>query len=170
MNRSVKKNMTREQVVASMAKKLSQGSGKEIFSTQKKKGMKPHLYLYIIMSILIVSTAITGIIVTRNTANKLLNSAAPKLAAVFLSPLELITAAHREEKISTDQCALYLKDILVRYDSLPPEFKPNHAVIADTSVYKALVTLWPHVSLQTRSSITTRLPKLEEQLNAARHE
>lgn len=169
MNRTIKKNMTREQVVASMAKKLSQGSSTNIIAAQKKKGAKPLVYLYIFIGLLIVSTTITGIIVTGSTSHKLLHPTAPKLAVVFSSPLDLITAAHREEKISTDQCALYLKDILIRYDSLPPEFKPDHAVIADTSVYKTLVTLWPHISLRTRSNIITRLPKLKEQLNAARH-
>ncbi|MBN1760769.1 MAG: hypothetical protein JW863_20740, partial [Chitinispirillaceae bacterium] len=65
-----------------------------------------------------------------------------------------------------DEYALYLKDYLIRYDSLPAVYKTERSTTPNTEIFRSLFDIWPQVSLRTRAVMLTSMPFLEDKWEA----
>jgi hypothetical protein len=109
-----------------------------------------------------ISTVFTTLIMTGKIAPGILNPEQGAPAAPIKSTLDLLNDDFTEQKISADQYALFIKDYLIRYDSLPAHYKTSRITINSTEMYAALLTMWPRVNLRTRSDILKIMPFLEQ--------
>ena len=165
-----KKVSKRTKVVDSMAKKFADSSSvTTIITAHRKRQVKPAVYIYILIGLSVVSTGVTTLIMTgkistpgssRRSATALADSAPVK------SSLALLQNDLEEKKISPDEYVLYLKDYLIRYDSLPEIYKSTQSSTTSTEVYQALFAIWPQVALRTRATMLKAMPFLEDKWRA----
>jgi hypothetical protein len=159
MNRAKFSGMSREEVVASMASKLAVGDGgPKVYKSKKKLSSKN---IYILISAVVFLSGMTWLYMSQNDPPKESQVRGLNNASFIYkqNPLTKLKAAFHEDKISADYFALYLKDVLVRYDSIPNEFKVSRPVVKQNDVYRELSGVWTQLSPVVRSTITTELPQ-----------
>ncbi|HON11309.1 MAG TPA: hypothetical protein PLE24_10615 [Chitinispirillaceae bacterium] len=81
------------------------------------------------------------------------------------NPLSRLRNDFRQNLISPDQFAIYLQDLLIRYDSLPEYYKTRRPVISVDQVYNELTQVWSLLNLHVRSSILEALPDFRTEIN-----
>lgn len=150
--------MTRDQVIASMAKKLADTNGSP--KNQKKRWGKAFIINGVIFGLLILITGLVFSFKSPRASVKNIKTTHGTLSPD--SPLSKLSTAYNHRHIDHDQYALYLKDLLVRYDSLPQEFKTERPIIKEIQVHNELLNIWTSVSLDVRSTIIKELPKFAE--------
>jgi hypothetical protein len=158
MKKSILKGMDRDQVVATMAKKLADKSSTD-FAVHKKK--KNGLVYF---SAVIAAILITTILIAGRSKSETSVSTALSTSSQNEGPLVKLRGALANGKITIDQYGTYLKELLVNYDSLPQAYKTSHPVIKDTEVYSAFAEVWPRLSIGTRTQITKELPEIQSKI------
>lgn len=161
MKKSIVKGMDREQVVATMAKKLA-AKGSTDFVVQKKKKLRL-IYLF---SALIAAVLITVILIICRSKSETPAYNGILTSTHVQSPLVKLRDSLANGKINIDQYGIFLKELLVNYDSLPPAYKTSHPVIKDTEVYNAFAEVWPRLSIGTRARITKALPEIQSKIGS----
>ena len=161
-----KKINRRDKVVDSIAKKFANHNNVEqIISTHRKKQIKPIKYVYILIGLSVISTSLTSLVMTGKIAPGLTGGKRNVAATVQLNSVDLLKKDLNEDKIGPDQFALYLKDYLIRYDSLPDHYKTSSSTTTSSDIYRALYAIWPQVNLRTRALVIKALPRLEKTWN-----
>jgi hypothetical protein len=159
MKKSIVKGMGRDQVVATMAKKLAYKSSTDFVVHKKKK--KGYIYIY---AAAVAAALVIAIIMTARSKPQIPVSTIIVSSTQNESPLLKLRNALADGKISIDQYGTYLKELLVNYDSLPQVYKTSHPVIKDTEVYNAFAEVWPRLSIGARTRITKELPVIQSKL------
>ena len=150
-----------------MAKKFADsGSVTSIITTHRKRQFKPATYIYILIGLSVVTTGLTTLIMTGNISPALIGKAAQAPVVPQKNSIDLLRDDLNLNKIGPDDFALYLKDYLIRYDSLPDTYKTARSSTTNTEIYQALFDIWPQVSLRTRANMLTMMPYLEKQWEA----
>ncbi len=161
-----KKVSKRTKVVDSMAKKFADsGSVTTIITAHRKRQMKPAVYIYILIGLSVVSTGVTTLIMTGKISvpgSSRRTAAAITESEPVASTITLLQNDLAEKEINADEYVLYLKDYLIRYDSLPGIYKSPRSSTTSTEIYRALFDIWPQVSLRTRATLLKVLPFLED--------
>jgi hypothetical protein len=157
-----KKISRREKVVDSMAKKFADSSSvTHIITTHRKRRIKPAIYIYVLIGLSVITTGFTTLLMTGRISPALINKAVLISAAPVKNSIDLLRDDLIRKKIGPDDYVLYLKDYLIRYDSLPDIYKTARASTASSEIYRALFDIWPQVSLRTRATMLTMMPHLE---------
>ena len=152
----------RDRLVDSMAKKLADGGSVEkTIIIHRKRRIKTMKYVYIAIALSVISTSFTYLVMTGRLFPGLVNTYTSEAVLPEKSALDLLNDDLEMRKIGPDQYALYLRDFLIRYDSLPNVYKSPGSLITSDQIYRALFTIWPQVSLRTRASLVKEIPHLE---------
>jgi len=149
----------KEVLVASMAKKLAGESTIELLGKKRRK--KP-LLIYIIAIISLTALSLPVLIFNRSQKELKENIAPP--VAKNITPLQLLTDAFNKDSISADEYALHLRDLLVRYDSLPVKYRTERPAIRSTDVYSSIVNIWTKLGNKTRIILIKDFPDLNPRI------
>jgi hypothetical protein len=156
-----KKINQRDRIVDSMAKKFAnKGSVEHIIHTARKRRFNPMKYVYIFIGMSALSPLLTILIMTGKIAPGLFRPESTVTAEKVPTSVDLMRNDFSVRKIGADQFALYLKDYLIRYDSLPAHYKTT-ASATSSDTYRELYAIWEQVTLRTRSHLIGILPHLE---------
>ncbi len=156
--------MSREEVIASMAGKLAEGS---VVSAKRKSRQK---ILLINLTVILLSGTMVLVVSISMSKKPLYNKqdySFFQTASVMQNPLQKLRNEFQKEIIGADDYALYMAYLLVRYDSIPENFKTPRPKIISDEVYAELDRIWEHISLRMRQRITTELlpqfrPKMQK--------
>lgn len=154
MKRSISKKMNREEVIASMTGKLAEGS-----VVNAKKNFRRKILL-INLTVILLSGALV-LIVSISMSKKNLpykqNTSFLQATSVMQSPLHKLKNAFQDDVIGADEYALYMAYLLVRYDSIPENFRTPRPKIISEEVYTELNRIWGRISLRMRQRISIEL-------------
>ena len=162
MRKDVISEMSRDRVVASMSKKLANTKGVNAANRSRK------IRTTLIINALIGSALVLLICIlftNKKTAAVNQNVRSSNDSTLSDSPLSRLRNDFRQNLISPDQFAIYLQDLLIRYDSLPEYYKTRRPVISVDQVYNELTQVWPLLNLRVRSSILEALPDFKSEIN-----
>ncbi|MBN1600943.1 MAG: hypothetical protein JW915_04995 [Chitinispirillaceae bacterium] len=166
MYREQKKMEDREKLVKSMASKLATGNGLEIIATARKK-KKLQVVVYSASTVLLF--LIIAIILYSKAPDKDLSSEkADNSDNLKINSLGLLANDLRNKAITFNQYAFYLRDMLIRYDSLPQQYRPAMPDLRTQDVYDSLSVIWSRIDLKNRQQLLKDLPKLEHHLKEYR--
>ncbi len=149
-------------VVASMAKKLADLSTTETLGKNKKKKLKRSYLIYIVTFSVFIVLSIVPIMISQSKENS--SETERSVSEKMNSPLVLLADAFKNDSISVDQYAFYLKDLLIRYDSLPVKYRTDYPVITTSDIYLSIVKVWMKLGNNTRISLINDLPDLNPQI------
>lgn len=154
MKRSISRKMSREEVIASMANKLAEGSVVKEKNTFRRKILLINLAVIFLsgMMVLFVSHSIS-----KKTLQQKQNSSLLPTTNIMQDPLLKLKHAFEDEAIGADEYALYMAYLLVRYDSVPANFRTLRPKVISEEVYAELDRMWERVSLRMRQKINTEL-------------
>ena len=162
MDLETRRNNRREKLVTNMARKLAVGNGVQKIAAEKRKKKLQRL-TYI--AAVVMAFLISGLIIYFHLPKQYKYDPEQfRISQAQRNPVNRLSADYQEKKISADEYALYLKDILIRYDSLPDAYRIDIPFIKATDVYDSLIAVWPFVNLRIRKTLQDQLPKLEHQL------
>lgn len=162
MYREIKRNDERERLVRSMASKLATGNGIEVIaSSRRKKRARTVIYLGVPVILFIIAGIVISV-KSPGTAAIAFKSGQPSTSKVNL--IQLIHQDLEIKKITVNQYAFYLRDILIRYDSLPSQYRPARPVATTENIYDSLCAVWSKIDLKNRAQLLKELPKIEEYL------
>jgi hypothetical protein len=160
MYREEKRREERDRLVRSMAGKLATGNGIELIAAARRKKRSP--LLYIVGSIVFVSI---GMVLFFHTPEKIkINLNSNNSAIKKVNMIQLMHKDLDESKISVNQYAFYLRDILVRYDSLPQNYRTDSPDVQAQDIYDSLCATWSKLSNNSKGQLLQELPKLESYL------
>jgi hypothetical protein len=154
----------RDKLVDTMAKKLADGGNVEkTIVVHRKRRIKTLRYIYLTISISVVSMSITWLVASGNLhIPGVAIKEAPADIAPVKRPVDLLMEDLNEDKIGPDQFARYVQYYLIRYDSLPGRYKVPGAISSSDVYIDALYQIWPRVSLRTRAQLQSAMPFLEK--------
>jgi hypothetical protein len=141
---------SRREVVDAMAKKLAVRTRE---NTGRKKG---NIFWWIFGCSAVILFLTSAVIFT-----------GPKLKqfgrhpSTAENPFSKITSAFEEHRIVVDEYVLLLDCIMVKYDSLPSQYKVTYPVIDTREVIDALVKVMPQLQIDTRDKVCTDIPLLK---------
>lgn len=162
MDRETKRSQERERLVKAMAVKLATGKGIEVIaSSRRKKRTRAIMYI----SIPVVLFFIAGIVVfVKSPGTTAITIKSDRPVTQKINLLQLLYQDLEERKITVNQYAFYLRDILIRYDSLPPHYRPDRPSVATMDIYDSLCAVWPKIDLKNRAQLLKELPKIDTYL------
>lgn len=150
-------------IIASMAKKLADMSTVDDLTRKKNRGKKiKRIHIIAVMVLLCLSVIIYTIEKSRRE-QKLQHISVASLVN-HDNPLNRLTNALNDESVTVDQYAMFLNDLLIRYDSLPEKFKTDHPVILNEDVYRSLMGVWMKLNNQTRNKLVKNFPTLKPRI------
>lgn len=162
MDLDPKRTERRDKFIITMAQKLAKGNGVEMIGAAKRRKKRKKL-TYVIGGT--VAFIISGLIIYFHMPKQIkFDPESYKQNQLHRNPVNRLSADYQDEKISTDQYALYLKDILIDYKSLPQEYKIDIPYIEASAVYDSIITVWSSISLPNRLKLQKYLPDLEHLL------
>jgi hypothetical protein len=163
-----KKINRRDNVVDTMAKKFANsGSVTHIITTHRKRRFKPAVYLQILIGLSVISTAFTTLVMTGKIQPVGIGPSARNATATpIVNTIDLLREDLAKKEIGIDDYALYMKDYLVHYSALPDKYKTKRSTTGSGELFRELYTVWPQVSLRTRSVILQAMPFLEARWEA----
>lgn len=162
LKRNISKNMSREQIIASMAKKLAENSSSEII-VKKKLSDK---YIYFIVAAVLLAGLSIGIAISFNNKGTIEENEESEKVSRIDNPVVKLKNAYDDKMINENQYAIYLKDLLIRYDSLPEKYKVISPVVSDKEVFDELSAIWPDLSNNIRLELTNAIPDVENRILA----
>ena len=166
-----KKVSRREKVVDSMAKKFADsGSVTDIITSYRKRKIKPVFYVYAFIILSVISTSITVLVMSGTIAPELTGKGSVTAAPPVRNSIDLLREDLVRKKIGPDEYVLYLKDYLIRYDSLPAVYKTERSTTTSREIYRSIFDIWPKVSLHTRANLLKSMPYLETKWKALHFE
>ncbi len=154
MERSISRKMSRKEVIASMANKLADGS---VEGTKKKFHRKILIINLSVISLFGTMVFFVSTSISKKSSQQELHNDFLQTASVTQSPLEKLKSAFQDGAIGADEYALYMTYLLVRYDSVPQNFKTPRPMINSEELYAELNKVWGRVSLRMRQRISEEL-------------
>jgi len=152
----------RQRVVDSMAKKFAdRGSVEQIIIRHRKRGLRSGKTLFIIIAATVISLVVTGLFTVGIVEPPQVLKSAPEPAVVVHNSLDILKADLAAAVINPDQFALYCKDYLNRYDSLPSKYQTPFSTTTSEEVYDAIADVWVTLQLRTRQRLLADLPTIE---------
>lgn len=162
MDRETRRNEERERLVRSMAGKLATGNGIEVIAvSRRKKKARKVLYICIPVALFII-ICIVVLVKSPGTTAITIKSGQPVVQRISL--LQLLHQDLENRKLSVNQYAFYLRDILIRYDSLPSEYRPARPVVVTEDIFDSLCAIWPKIDMKSREQLFKELPKIDTYL------
>jgi hypothetical protein len=162
MYRETRRNEERERLVRSMAGKLATGNGIEVIAVSRRKKRTRKLIYISVPAILFVIVGIVISVKSPGTAAITFKSGQPVTPRVNL--IQLLHQDLEIKKITVNQYAFYLRDILIRYDSLPSQYHPARPAVTTEAIYDSLCAVWSKIDLKNRAQLLKELPKIDEYL------
>jgi hypothetical protein len=162
MDRETKRNQERERLVKAMAVKLATGNGIEVIASSRRK-KKARTIIYVSLPVLLfIIAAIVVFLKSPGTTAISIKSDQPVTPEISL--LQLLHQDLEEKKITVNQYAFYLRDILIRYDSLPPQYRPDRPSVNTDEIFDSLCVMWPKIDLKVRAQLLKDFPKFDTYL------
>jgi hypothetical protein len=154
----------KDQIINSMAKKLADVSAVDDLERIKKKRVKKTNRVYIIAVMIFVCLSVTVYTIEKTRREEKLQQVTMVSLVNQDSPLKRLTDALKDESVTVDQYAMFLSDLLIRYDSIPERFKTDRPVILNEEVYRSLMGVWMQLQHQTRNKLAKNLPALRPRI------
>jgi hypothetical protein len=173
MDRETRRHEERERLVRSMAGKLATGNGIEVIAVSRRKKI---VRKYIYISIPVVLFIIIGVFLfIKSSGTTEITFKSEQKVTQRIDLLQLLHQDLENKKITVNQYAFYLRDILIRYDSLPLEYRPARPAVVTEDIYDSLCAVWPKIDQKSRAQLFKELPKIdtylkEFQYNRSNHE
>lgn len=162
VKRSISRKMSREEVIASMADKLAEGSA---VKAKKKFHRKIHLINLVVILLSGTMVLLVSISMPKKPLQQKQSRSFLQTASAMQNPLLKLKSAFQNGAIMTDEYALYMAYLLVRYDSVPEKFRTPRPKIIREEVYAELDRIWGRISLRMRQKITDELlPQLRSKV------
>lgn len=162
-----KKISRRDNVVDSMARKFADRSVATIITTHRKRQFKPAPYIYILIALSVISTVFTFLVMTEKIPSGFIGKGAQQTEAVTVTnTIDLLREDLAKKEIGIDEYALYIKDFLVHYSTLPDKYKTARSSTSSSELFRELFTVWSQVSLRSRAVILNDMPFLEARWEA----
>lgn len=162
MYREQRKIEDREKLVKSMASKLATGNGLEIIAAARKE-KKRNIVIYSVSAV-VIFLIVAVILYSKAPDQNVYNSESGTSQTTRTNTLELLSLDLRNKTITINQYAFYLRDMLIRYDSLPQQYRPAMPDLKTQDVYDSLCAIWTRIDLKNRQRFLKDLPKLEQHL------
>jgi len=160
-----KKYSHRDALVETMKRKLaSPGSAEQIITAHRRERARPVKYLYWGAALAAVAAVLIYQAFTGQASEDMVEQTVDPAAPPEKSALELMKDDLSQNKFGPDQYAIYLKDYLIRYDSLPQAYKSARHNLTSDEIYSALLEIWPQTSPGTRSELLKKMPPLKQKL------
>ncbi|MDO5575716.1 MAG: hypothetical protein Q4F84_01440 [Fibrobacter sp.] len=148
-------NLSREQIIASMAKKLAKKSHSEC---EKNSKNFITILTVLVLSIVIITATLCG-------KKNLTNEQTPNHETYSHdTPLMRLKSAYHNKVICVNQYASYLMDMMVRYDSLPEKYKAATPIISDKDVLDELANIWPNVNSSVKMELVKTIPVVNSKI------
>lgn len=156
-----KKTTRRDRVVDSMAKKFAnKGNVEHIIHTHRKRRFNPMKYVYLFVGLSVLSPPLTFLLMTGKIMPGVFTPENTATKEKVPTAVDLMRQDFTEKKIGADQFALYLRDYLIHYSTLPSHYKAG-ASATSSDTYRELNAIWEQVSLRTRTHLIESLPHLD---------
>ncbi len=162
MDDKTRKEIVKDKVVSSMAKKLAnENTAADIEKIKKKRKRKPIIgYVAAVLFTIIVTVSFYFAILSTEKVQEEQRVAAYK--ELQDNPLSRLRTALANDIITADQFAFYCRDLLVRYDSLPAQYKTEKVILSRKDIYAAIVSVWFNLYPKTKIALTSELVGLKE--------
>ena len=156
----------KDEVVDKMDRKLAAGADL-VFSkiheanTQKATGVLAYVFGYGLLTLL----AVLGI-----GYFKITHPTKESEKVAFVEPVATMAQDFAKREFSADQYALYLSNLLVRYDNLPAKYRTGVPKFTPTEIYAKLKDLWPQLRAPTKDAIVQDLPGFAGHMEALQNQ
>jgi len=152
----------REKVVDSMAKKFAdRGNVQQIIVRHRRKILQSKKTLWLIIAGTVVSMIITVLVTAGVVKPPALVGGKVEQRIAITETLDLLRTDLASGDIGADQFALYCRDFLIRYDSLPQRYQTPFSTTTGDDIYRAIAGVWPSLHLRTRQVLLHDLPHIE---------
>jgi len=162
MDDKTRREIVKDKVVSSMAKKLAnENTAADIEKIKKKRKRKPIIgYVAAVLFTVVMTVSFYFAILSTDKIQEEQRVAVQK--ALEDNPLSRLRTALANDIITADQFAFYCRDILVRYDSLPEQYKTDKVILSREDVYASIVSVWFNLYPKTKVTLTRELAGLKE--------
>ena len=148
------KEKQRKKVIDAMSKKLATPGEPAIIIKRRKR------YIWMFVTVVICTTLSLIYFIVANYTPVF----EQKSTLSANSPFLLIKTAYQSNTLTEDEYAVLLCKLMVKYDSLPDNYKVPHPYIDVNEVYTAIRRLWPITMQSTREYLLLEFPSLEDKL------
>lgn len=156
-----KKIDRRQVIVDAMAKKFADhNSVEQVIFRHRKKALRSVKILAVIIACTIASIVVTGLFSLKviDTPKFLVREQAATIQ--IRNPIDLLKADLASGTINGDVFALYCRDFLIRYDSLPNKYQTQISTATSDEYFQAILEVWPTLSLRTRQCLMEEMPQI----------
>ncbi|NLD94863.1 MAG: hypothetical protein GX639_19585 [Fibrobacter sp.] len=162
MDDKTRKAIVKDKVVSSMAKKLAnEEMAADIEKIKKKRRRKPLVgYVAAILFTVVMTVLFYFAILSTEKVQEEQRIAVQ--IALEDNPLSRLQTALTNDLITADQYALYCRDLLLRYDSLPEQYKTDKVILSREDVYSSIISVWFNLYPRTKAALTGELVGLKE--------
>jgi len=162
MDDKTRKAIVKDKVVSSMAKKLAnENMAADIEKIKKKRKRKP-LIGYVVAVLFTVVMTVSFYFAILSTEKVQEEQRVAVQQALQDNPLSRLRTALKNDIISADQFAFYCRDMLIRYDSLPVQYKTDKVILSRKDIYAAIVSVWFNLYPRTKVVLTKELAGLND--------
>jgi hypothetical protein len=161
MDDKTRKEIAKDKVVSSMAKKLAnENTAADIEKNKKKRKRKPLLgYMLAVLFTVVMTVSFYFAIVSTDKVQE--EQRAAVQVALQDNPLSRLRTALSNDVITADQFAFYCRDLLVRYDSLPEQYKTDKVILSREDIYASIISVWFNLYPKTKLALTRELDGLK---------
>jgi hypothetical protein len=162
MDDKTRKEIVKDKVVSSMAKKLAnENTAADIEKIKRKRKRKPIIgYFAAVLFTVVMTVSFYFAILSTDKVQEKQRVAVQQ--ALQDNPLSRLRTALANDIITADQFAFYCRDILVRYDSLPAQYKTDKVILSRENVYASIISVWFNLYPKTKIALTRELEGLKE--------
>jgi hypothetical protein len=162
MDDKTRKEIVKDKVVSSMAKKLAnENTAADIEKIKKKRKRKPIIgYVVAVLFTVVMTVSFYFAILSTDKVQEKQRVAVQQ--ALQDNPLSRLRTALANDIITADQFAFYCRDILVRYDSLPEQYKTDKVLLSRDEVYASIIAVWFNLYPKTKVILTRELDGLKD--------
>ncbi len=162
MDDKTRKAIVKDKVISSMAKKLAnEDTAADIEKIKKKRKRKPVVgYVAAVLFTVVMTVSFYFAILSTEKVQEEQRVAVQK--ALEDNPLSRLRSALTNDIITADQFAFYCRDLLVRYDSLPEQYKTEKVILSRGDIYAAIISVWFNLYPKTKITLTRELTGLKD--------
>jgi hypothetical protein len=162
MDDKTRKELVKDKVVSSMAKKLAnENTAADIEKIKKRRKRKPIIgYVVAVLFTVVMTVSFYFAILSTEKVQEKQRIAVQM--ALEDNPLSRLRTALANDIITADQFAFYCRDILLRYDSLPDQYKTEKVILSREDIYSSIISVWFNLYPKTKSILTKELNGLTE--------
>ncbi|KMQ51037.1 hypothetical protein CHISP_1960 [Chitinispirillum alkaliphilum] len=148
----------RKDVVRSMAKKLADHDETLVFKEKRESRI---LYLLLPGAFIILFLSLL-IFLPRMRPEP--SGHVAEVEEVTTCPVLRIEAAYERGEIGANEYGAYLSDVLIRYDSLPAEYRVERPIINPEEVFSRLAGIWDNIRPSLKDALIDDFPHLEKRI------